>query len=61
MSPAEIAAMIRVADMVLCVIENLGVSKARFDALRQTGGGHLNDEAVDELAELAHESVRKLG
>ena len=62
MSPADLAAMIRMADMVLGIIENFGVSKSKFDAMReQNADGHLTDEQISALAKQAHDSVARLG
>jgi hypothetical protein len=61
MAVAETIALIQAADALLHLLQNAGVSKAKFDALRaQNAGGRLTAEQVQTLASEARQAVSAL-
>jgi transcription initiation factor IIE alpha subunit len=62
MSPVDLIAAVRAIDALLSLVGNAGVSAHKIIAMRQMSAtGHVTEEDLAELAELARESVRKLG
>ena len=62
MSPAELAAIIRLVDSALTLASKAGISIAKINAMREASAdGHLTPEQIEQLAQSAHDSVRRLG
>jgi hypothetical protein len=57
----EALAILRALDALASLYVNAGGNLAKWQAMRQANGGNLSDEDLAELAEQAHESVRRLG
>jgi hypothetical protein len=62
MSPVDLIAAVRAIDALLSLVGNAGVSAHKIIAMREMSAtGHITEDDLKELAEQAHESVRRLG
>ena len=62
MTPDNIVATLRAVDALLALLANAGISGVRIAAMRERSAtGSLTEDDIDELANQAHDAVRRLG